>query len=119
MLCILAVLLPSFLMKGAAQALFMPLSLAVGFALIASYLLSSTFVPVLSVWLLQAPAKSHAQGSRDVQEHRREWLFRPSVRCRWIVLPVYAAVAALLIVFIGRRPGAEIFPAVETNQFQL
>src|SRR5205085_4636396 len=42
MLCVLAVFLPSFLMKGAAQALFVPLSLAVGFALIASYILSST-----------------------------------------------------------------------------
>ncbi len=119
MLCILAVFLPSFLMKGAAQALFMPLSLAVGFALITSYILSSTFVPVLSVWLLKAPAKTHPQVTRDVQEHRLAWLFRPSVRWRWAVLPVYAVVAALIILFIGRRPGTDIFPAVETHQFQL
>ena len=33
--------------------LFVPLSLAVGFSMITSYLLSSTFVPVLSVWLLR------------------------------------------------------------------
>src|SRR5208282_3795328 len=45
MLCILAVFLPSFFMQGAAQALFVPLSLAVGFAMVSSYLLSSTFVP--------------------------------------------------------------------------
>src|SRR5207248_2448936 len=49
MLCIVAVFLPSFFMQGAARALFVPLSLAVGFAMIASYLLSSTFVPVVSV----------------------------------------------------------------------
>src|SRR5206468_8641597 len=53
MLCILAVFIPSFLMNGAARELFAPLALAVGFAMIASYLLSSTFVPVLSVWLLR------------------------------------------------------------------
>src|SRR3954465_372451 len=53
MLCILAVFIPSFFMQGAAQALFVPLSLAVGFAMISSYLLSSTFVPVLSAWLLK------------------------------------------------------------------
>ena len=53
MLCILAVFIPSFFMQGAAQALFVPLSLAVGFAMVASYLLSSTFVPVLSIWLLR------------------------------------------------------------------
>ncbi len=53
MLCVLAVFIPSFFMQGAAQALFVPLSLAVGFAMVASYLLSSTFVPVLSTWLLR------------------------------------------------------------------
>src|SRR5262249_5080676 len=35
------------------RSLFVPLSLAVGFAMISSYLLSSTVVPVLSVWLLK------------------------------------------------------------------
>src|SRR5882724_2206193 len=46
MLCILAVFVPSAVMKGSARALFVPMSLAVAFAMIASYLLSSTFVPV-------------------------------------------------------------------------
>ena len=53
MLCILAVFIPSFFMQGAARALFVPLSLAVGFTMLASYILSSTFVPVLSTWLLK------------------------------------------------------------------
>jgi multidrug efflux pump subunit AcrB len=53
MLCIVAVFLPSFFMQGSARALFVPLSLAVGFAMITSYLLSSTFVPIVSVWLLR------------------------------------------------------------------
>src|SRR5437763_3223012 len=42
MRCILAVFIPSFFMQGAAQALFMPLSLAVGFSMVTSYILSST-----------------------------------------------------------------------------
>src|SRR5208282_538630 len=53
MVCILAVFISSFFMQGAPQAMFVPLSLAVGFSMVASYLLSSTFVPVLSVWLLR------------------------------------------------------------------
>src|SRR5919108_1363761 len=53
MLCVLAVFIPSFFMQGAAKALFVPLSLAVGFSMIASYILSSTFVPVMSSWLLR------------------------------------------------------------------
>ena len=52
MVCILAVFISSFFMQGAPRAMFVPLSLAVGFSMVASYLLSSTFVPVLSVWLL-------------------------------------------------------------------
>ncbi len=53
MVCILAVFISSFFMQGATRAMFVPLSLAVGFSMVASYLLSSTFVPVLSVWLLR------------------------------------------------------------------
>ncbi len=53
LLCILCVFIPSFIMTGPVRALFVPLSLAVGGAMITSYLLSSTFVPVLSVWLLE------------------------------------------------------------------
>jgi multidrug efflux pump subunit AcrB len=53
MLCVLAVFIPSFFMEGALRALFVPLALAVAFAMIASYILSSTFVPVMCVWLLR------------------------------------------------------------------
>ena len=41
MLCVLAVFIPSFFMEGAARALFVPLSLAVGFSMVASYVLAS------------------------------------------------------------------------------
>src|SRR6185503_16115671 len=67
MLCILAVFVPSFFMTGAPRELFVPLSLSVGFAMIASYILSSTFVPVVATWLLrahrgQAPQNSELAG---------------------------------------------------------
>ena len=58
MLCVLAVFIPAFFMQGAAKALFTPLALAVGFSMIASFVLSSTLVPVLSVWLLRGHAGS-------------------------------------------------------------
>ncbi|HEU0008200.1 MAG TPA: efflux RND transporter permease subunit, partial [Verrucomicrobiae bacterium] len=54
MLCVLAVFVPSFFMEGAAKAMFIPLSLAVGFSMVASYLLASSFVPVLSVWIVRS-----------------------------------------------------------------
>ena len=53
MLCILAVFLPVFAMEGAVRNMFVPLALAVGFSMITCYLLSSMFVPVISVWLLR------------------------------------------------------------------
>src|SRR5213593_2082214 len=53
MLCVLAVFVPSFFMTGVSHSLFVPLSLAVGFAMAASYLLSSSLVPVLSTWILR------------------------------------------------------------------
>jgi multidrug efflux pump subunit AcrB len=58
MLCILAVFLPALFMEGALRTLFLPLALAVGFAMIASYILSSTFVPVMCVWLLKTKTPS-------------------------------------------------------------
>ena len=49
MLAVVAVFVPSFFMSGVSRSLFVPLSLAVGFSMIASFLLSSSLVPVLSV----------------------------------------------------------------------
>ncbi len=53
MLCILSVFIPAFIMTDPLRSLFMPLTLGVGFAMIASYLLSSTFVPIMCVRLLK------------------------------------------------------------------
>ncbi|WP_420153065.1 efflux RND transporter permease subunit, partial [Siphonobacter sp.] len=55
-LCILAVFAPAFLMNGVPRGMFLPLSLSVGFTIIASYLLSQTFVPVVSNWWMKAHA---------------------------------------------------------------
>ncbi|GAB3931109.1 efflux RND transporter permease subunit [Larkinella terrae] len=57
LLAILAVFAPAFVMSGVPRSMFLPLSLSVGFAMIASFLLSQTFVPVLANWLL----KSHPE----------------------------------------------------------
>src|SRR5258708_38200093 len=62
LLWLLSVFMPSFIMVGTVRSLFVPLSLAVGGAMITSYLLSSTFVPVLSVWLLENRHGTHGKG---------------------------------------------------------
>ena len=64
--CVLAVFVPSFMMKGVPKAMFLPLSLAIGFTMIASYLLSMTMVPVLCNWML---SDKIAEGMRKPGMH--------------------------------------------------
>ncbi len=118
MLCILAVFLPSFFMEGSARALFVPLALAVGLAMMTSYFLSSTFVPVLSVWLLRhyhahPSGLVTALGSRYVQGLQR------FLGWRRVLVLAYLGVAGLLIWLVGGGLGTEIFPTVDAGQFQL
>jgi multidrug efflux pump subunit AcrB len=117
MLCILAVFIPSFLMQGSAKALFVPLALAVGFAVIASYILSSTFVPVLSVWLLKSSwGREHRAGAT-----RHSFLasvLRPLIASRWLLVPAYLAVAGVALFLATQMLGTEIFPQVDAGQFQ-
>src|SRR5712691_9268750 len=126
MLCVLAVFIPSFFMQGAAQALFVPLSLAVGFSMVTSYILSSTFVPVMSTWLLRHSHADAHQSSRWFSMARLQdgyaWLLRGVLRVRWLLLAAYLAVPALLVGWwwIGHPGmGMEIFPKVDSGQFQL
>ena len=121
MLCVLAVFIPSFFMQGAAQALFVPLSLAVGFAMVSSYLLSSTFVPVLSVWLLRhRPGGQLAR--RSLFDRCRDLYGRglgSTIRLRWLIVPAYLAASGLVIYGVGHQLGLEIFPRVDAGRFQL
>ena len=119
MLCVLAVFLPSFFMVGVGQQLFVPLSLAVGFAMLAAYVLSSTLVPVLAAWLLKAPA---AHSDRDWYERLRrlyERVLQRVVAFRVIVVPVYLVLTVGFVALVLPRLGTEIFPTVDTGQFQI
>ena len=121
MLCVLAVFLPSFSMQGAARSLFVPLSLAVGFAMVTSYLLSSTFVPVLSAWMLKHHPRPE-RGQKTSFERAQESYGRAVgriVRWRWLVVPAYLIGSTAVVVLVGRTLGLEIFPRVDAGRFQL
>ena len=122
MLCVLAVFLPSFLMVGPARSLFVPLSLAVGFSMGASYLLSSSLVPVLSNWLLMAE-KLHGESSAEVSFDRfrkgfYRWLDR-LMALPALLLGGYAVVVIVVLLLVGPRLSREIFPSAAANQFRL
>ena len=61
-LCICIVFVPIAFITGAARSLFVPLGLAVVFAMMTSYVLSRTLVPTLVRYLLSAEVKEHAAG---------------------------------------------------------
>lgn len=63
LLCILAVFAPSFIMTGVPKAMFLPLSLSIGFAMIISFLLAQSLVPVLSNWMLKAEKFQYHHGT--------------------------------------------------------
>lgn len=75
LLCILAVFAPAFSMGGIPGSLFLPLALAIGFSMIASYFLSQTFVPVLANWIMKGHSNtksSQAHSSHDAKEEMDE-----------------------------------------------
>ncbi|HWF99379.1 MAG TPA: efflux RND transporter permease subunit [Steroidobacteraceae bacterium] len=124
MLCVVAVFLPSFQMEGAARALFVPLSLAVGFSMIASYLLANSLVPVLSVWAFRR--WHHAGEASDTESRpflRLQAAFRGGLgrlrAYRWALVVGYLAACALGLVLLLPRIGTDIFPRTESGRAEL
>jgi multidrug efflux pump subunit AcrB len=123
MLAIVAVFVPSFFMTGVAKNLFVPLSLAVAFAMVASFLLSSTLLPVLFLWMHR---KIDASGNRPpswlsfdkVRERWRTILDR-LVPLRWPVVAVYIAGVLAILLLLGPSVGEELFPQAAGNQLRL
>jgi multidrug efflux pump subunit AcrB len=124
MLSVVAVFVPSFFMTGVSRSLFVPLSLAVGFAMIASFFLSSSLVPVLAVWWL-----GKGRRTRDEERHASDWVERLRNRlaallnrlapARGLLVVTYLVVAGVVTMAIGMTLGREIFPPSGVKAFQL
>ena len=122
MLSVLAVFLPSFFMTGPAQSLFVPLSLAVGFSMGASYLLSSSLVPVLANWILKQEKNEAAHPKEERFDRFRKRFQRILERIMEfpkLLLGVYAVVALLIVALLGPTLAEEIFPSSASTQFRL
>lgn len=91
LLCILAVFAPSFVMNGVPKAMFLPLSLSIGFALIVSFFSAQMLVPILTNWIVKAQrylykhGEEHAHAGlvlddeevKEVNTHLKEELKHP------------------------------------------
>jgi multidrug efflux pump subunit AcrB len=119
MVCVLSVFLPSLFMTGVGRQLFVPLSMAVGFAMVASYLLSSTLVPVLAAWLPLRGAADDAVGWADRVRRSYESMVGRLVGGRLLVAGVYVVATLAGLALLLPRAATEIFPTVDTGQFQL
>ncbi|MBC8123530.1 MAG: efflux RND transporter permease subunit, partial [Gemmatimonadaceae bacterium] len=137
-LAICIVFVPVVFLTGVAQFLFVPLALAVVFAMLASYLLSRTLVPVMVRYLLKDELHLYQDGpeastrGKDIAWRVHEGFNRAFERFRdgyrnmlsWILghRPIvfvcfgcFFVGSFVLLPFIGR----DFFPAVDGGQFRL
>src|SRR5579872_2673967 len=124
LLSVVAVFVPSFLMTGVAQNLFVPLSLAVAFAMAASFLLSSSFLPVMFLWTHRQIDRAHkaliaGRWDFDQLRDRREGVLQRLRSRAGLVIVIYGAAVAVILVLLGPRIGQELFPTVGVTQFRL
>lgn len=120
LLCVLAVFFPAFFMSGIPKAMFLPLSLAVGFAMIASFLLSQSFVPVIANWLFKDAAEHPGEGKRMAgfrQKHQDR--LKSLGRSSGIVITLYMVITLFGAVLLFKIIGKELFPRVNAGQLQL
>ena len=118
-------------MTGPAKYLFTPMALAVVFAMIASYILSRTLVPVMAAYLLRGESEHagepenllgrtyQAFNARFVRVQQRYTTllesFLRSPRRSITTVAVVVLSALLVLPFVGR----DFFPTVDAGQFRL
>ena len=137
LLCICIVFLPMFALKGVAGFLFVPMAMAVVFAMIASFVLSRTLVPTMAMFLLRPQAHRDAAGEDSLRsanplvrfQHGFEESFgRLRERYRGLLALALAHRRVFIIGFLvavlasfGLAPflGSNFFPSVDSGQITL
>ncbi|GAA4400601.1 efflux RND transporter permease subunit [Nibrella viscosa] len=130
LLCILAVFAPAFVMTGVPRAMFLPLSLSIGFAMTVSYFLAQSLVPVLANWMLKDghahPAATAAEPHKAVEPARPSFFERMRrgfagqterlMRYNRTLIAGYF-VAVLLLAGLGFRfIGKDLLPKINAGQ---
>ncbi|HVU06067.1 MAG TPA: efflux RND transporter permease subunit [Polyangiaceae bacterium] len=137
-LCICIVFVPVALITGAAKSLFVPLALAVVFAMMTSYFLSRTLVPTLVRHLLSrevdelaehgghpAPARGFGGRIQEAFERRFEGLRAAYGRFLAVCLAHRGATIAAFLAFVAASlallplVGRDFFPTVDAGLIKL
>lgn len=124
LLCILAVLTPAFIMTGIPKDMFVPLSMAVAFAMVASFIASQTFVPILANWMMKS--KPHSTTSTA---HKRAFFekFRINYTYRirkWtkrssLLAFIYVLICLPIIAVLLPAVGTDVMPVSNSGDFQI
>lgn len=136
-LSICIVFVPVFFISGAARFLFVPLALAVIFAMLASYLLSRTLVPTLAAFLLGPELAMHSGAGHAPRGRGSAWALHRAFNRGFEALAGWyreaidwtlshprttlAGFGATLLLAAGVAPlvGQDFFPTVDTGQLRL
>jgi CzcA family heavy metal efflux pump len=138
LLCICIVFVPMFFLPGVAGFLFVPMALAVVFAMIASFILSRTLVPTMAMYLLKPHVDhgdAHLAGSATSRNvfvrfqrgfekrferirHGYLGLLRRALHAR---KPFLLGFMGVVILSFGLLPmlGSNFFPAVDSGQIAM
>lgn len=117
---ILAVFAPSFFMSGMPRGMFMPMAMAVGFAMIASFLLSMTFVPVMAVWMMRhVSPEEHATRKFDRFKSKYLSVLGKLSSRTTLTMSVFFLIVALALTGTFLITGVDIFPKTDTGQAQV
>jgi multidrug efflux pump subunit AcrB len=123
LLSILAVFVPSLFMNGVPRAMFLPLSMAVGFAMIASFLLSQTFVPVAGNWFMKhhLSEKEKPRANTFFNRFKNRYVHYTE---RWkrgsgLLAVLFVVVSTALVIILFTLTGTDLFPKSDTGQAQV
>lgn len=119
MLSVVAVFVPSFFMVGITRELFIPLSLSVGFAMVASTTLASTLVPIMAVWILKPEHKVHPRDFIDAAKDGLGALLKILMPFRAVIILVYLGFAISMVIFLYNNIGKQMFPDSGSSQFRV
>jgi CzcA family heavy metal efflux pump len=135
-LSICIVFVPMFLLPGVARFLFVPLAEAVVFAMLASYLLSRTLVPMMAKYLLTGHEHEAEAGHRMISKNlfvraqakfesafelvriRYKGLLASALAHRYIFAVAFVAACLASFVLLPTL-GENFFPSVDSGQIEL
>jgi multidrug efflux pump subunit AcrB len=131
LLCILAVFAPSFIMTGVPKAMFLPLSMSIGFAMIVSYVAAQTLVPVLANKLIKTDENPPPPDKAEHKEKEEKKGFFLRIKAaltsrleKWMPKRRLVVLIYLLVAFSGAATcfiviGKDLLPVSNVGELQL